>query len=101
MSRPLDNYDGVAPCCICGALPVLRGGDRVGRLECPNHKSDTMIHGDCSYERNGIPMGFTKTRYLFWSPEQTKREGIPTAIEDWNKIHKNRNYQPKQSSERV
>ena len=92
MSKPLKNYEGVAPCCICGEYPVLRGGDRVGRLECPNFDSSTIIHGRCGCETQGIPMGFTSACFSFWSKEQEEKEGIPTLIAAWNKIHMGRKY---------
>lgn len=80
----------VVPCSICSSRPILSGGQRSGRLICPNYKSEKIKHGNFNSNRNGITMGFTHWCHLFWSEEQSKIEGIPAVVREWNYIHKNR-----------
>lgn len=86
--KQLNMFDAV-PCRICGHMPVLQGGihSKAGRLVCPNYKSKDIIHGNLSSDTNGIPMGFTKWCYNFWSETQANEEGIPTIVKEWNTIH--------------
>ena len=73
------------PCSICGSKPILCGGNRHGRLKCPNYKSDEIPHGNLA--RPDLPMGFTNWNYNFWNEEQSKNEGIPAIVNEWNSIH--------------
>lgn len=73
------------PCSICGELPIFQGGTRSGRLVCPNYKSNKILHGNLS--RKNLPMGFTEWNHYFWSEEQSRNEGIPIAVKEWNSIH--------------
>ena len=83
------SISDAVPCSICGCAPIIQGGthSRCGRLVFHNYKSSEMIHGNLSSETNGIPMGFTKWCYYFWSETQANEEGIPTIVKDWNMIH--------------
>ena len=79
----------VVPCSICGELPIVSGGDRFGRLKCPNYKSEKILHGNLGSDSNGLTMGFTSWCYYFWSDEQIINEGIPRIIAEWNYIQEN------------
>lgn len=86
MNKILTINDTV-PCSICGKLPILQGGNRSGRLVCPNYKNKKIQHGNLNSDTKGIPMGFTNWCYYFWTDEQTKNQGIPAVVKEWNKIH--------------
>lgn len=79
----------VVPCSICGELPIICGGDRSGRLKCPNYKSKEILHGNLSSDTNGLTMGFTNWCNYFWSDEQIVNEGIPRIVAEWNYIQEN------------
>lgn len=86
------NIDGAGavPCAVCGELPVLVGGvgQHSARLECPNYKSEIVIHGRLCPETKGIPMGFTKWHFDdWWTKKQAKEKGLPILVEEWNRIH--------------
>lgn len=90
------TLEDAIPCSICGCKPVLSGGERSGRLKCPNYKKRVYVngksmpsHGNMNSDSNGITMGFTHWCNLFWSKEQAETEGIPTIVKEWNCIHEN------------
>lgn len=88
-------FEGVVPCAVCGAYPILQGGlgSHAARLVCPNYKNESVQHGNLSYETQGIPMGFTNWfRDNWWTEEQVETRGLSELVEAWNKIHKDRIY---------
>lgn len=86
----MEKYIGIEdaiPCSICGSKPKLSGGNRSGRLICPNYKSKEIKHGNLDSATNGLPMGFTDWCHFFWNEEQSKTKGIPILVEEWNSMH--------------
>lgn len=84
---------GVTPCAVCGEYPVLVGGvwQHSARLECPNYKSETVLHGRLCPETKGVPTGFTKWHFDdWWTEEQASARGLPNLVEEWNRMHSRR-----------
>ena len=77
--------EGTVPCSICGEYPILEGS-RSARLVCPNYKSEKIQHGNLCVDTKGIPMGFTKRNYNFWTEEQ-KIQTVKELVKEWNNIH--------------
>lgn len=80
--------DGAVACFVCGAQPILqagRGYDNNGyggscRVVCPNYR-------DKAHTPDGsINLGIGERNFLFHSAKQAEEEGIPKAVEAWNKL---------------
>lgn len=83
------TLEDAIPCSVCGAIPKLQGGNRSGRIVCPNYRNERwskIQHGNLSVDTVGITMGFSHWCYLFWTKAQGENEGIPVIVKDWNYI---------------